>query len=117
MWSGRNSSLPCSCLNAVIKSTLYSKALQCLAPQLPAAKDAGPAQVRFGGKSKGHAQAAGTVREAVYEQPCHGQGVFDMLQQFDRPEITSNEEFQQQAPDAGTAWKDPAEDTRQTRQH
>ena len=25
------------------------------------------------------------------------QGVFDMLQQFDRPEITSNAEFQQQA--------------------
>ena len=29
---------------------------------------------------------------------CSLQGVFDMLQQFDRPEITSNAEFQQQAP-------------------
>ena len=28
---------------------------------------------------------------------CSLQGVFDMLQQFDRPEITSNAEFQQQA--------------------
>ena len=56
------------------------------------AQEGGPAEVRLRGQPQGHCGCSGFGIPAK-----DAQGVFDMLQQFDRPEITSNGEFQQQA--------------------
>ena len=46
---------------------------------------------------EGSPKALAAVIAPWQSHSCSLQGVFDMLQQFDRPEITSNAEFQQQA--------------------